>query len=97
MPNPLERFRHCSQAEHQDALDEAERDAFEAQQAFQGFTYNMPREAPLTTPEWQEYNRVYNDFLNKSEKRDRAFLAKQLCETRYTIPPRRPMPDPPKS
>ena len=96
MPNPLERFRHCHQADQQEALDDAERDAFDAQQAFQRFTYEMPREEALTVPQWLEYNRVYHDFLNKSERRDRAFIAKQLCETRYTLPPRRPMPTPPK-
>lgn len=95
MPNPLTPFRNCSQAPAQEALDRAESRALDAQQAFQGFMYRAPREADFTVPQWQEYNRLRNDFLVQSERRDRAFLAKTMCETRYTIPPR-PHLEPPK-
>lgn len=88
MPNPLASYKHCSQLPHQEALDRAESAAFEAQQAFQGFMYRAPREADFTVSQWQEYNRLRADFLSKSGRRDRAFLAKTMCETRYTLPPR---------
>lgn len=88
MPNPLAPFKNCRQVPLRDRLERLERESFEAQQAFQGFTYRMPRERDLTTDEWREFNRLRNDYLVKSASRDRAFLALQMCETRYTVPPR---------
>jgi hypothetical protein len=96
MPNPLAPFKNCHQAPMQAELDRADKARFEAEQAFEGFTYRMPREAPLTVPQWREFNRLTDRLHTTQQRYAHAFFNKQMCETVYTIPPR-PRPTPPGS
>lgn len=84
MANPIDAYNKCDLGSRMDALDQAERDRFEAEQAFQGAVLRLPDRGELTPAQQADFDKAKADLEAATQRYLDAFETEGLCHRSHT-------------